>query len=133
MSDSRLTLAAVHLPCADQEKMRAFYCDVLGLEPGEEQVPIGDGSMDPWITLQTGQVYVVLKPRAGFDGDPRPDGSASVHLGLRMANREVLDEAYDELTKHDIEFRSPPKDWPWGERAFFFLDPEGNLVEYFAS
>jgi catechol 2,3-dioxygenase-like lactoylglutathione lyase family enzyme len=128
-----LTLAAVHLPCHDMAAMTAFYCDVLELPRGPDQIPIGDGPLDPWVTLQSGEVYVVLKARGSFDGVERPRDAASVHIAFRVAGRDVVDAQYERLNALGVEFRSPPKDWPWGERACFFLDPEGNLVEIFSS
>jgi catechol 2,3-dioxygenase-like lactoylglutathione lyase family enzyme len=133
MSNLPLRLAAVHLPCNDQQKMAAFYCDLLGLVRGPEQIPIGDGPLDPWITLDTGEVYLVLKPRGSYDGEERAPATASVHIAFRVADRDVVDAEYERLRSAGVEFRTPPKDWPWGERATFFPDPEGNLVELFAS
>ena len=133
MPDTRFTLAAVHLPCRDMELMTGFYRDVLGLERGPDQIPIGDGPLDPWVTFQTGDVYLVLKARGWFDGEEKPVETASVHIAFRVAHRDVVDAEYERLRATGIEFRSAPKDWPWNERACFFPDPEGNLVEIFAS
>jgi catechol 2,3-dioxygenase-like lactoylglutathione lyase family enzyme len=115
------------------EVMTGFYRDVLGLERGPDQIPIGDGPLDPWVTFQTGDVYLVLKARGWFDGEEKPVETASVHIAFRLAHRDVVDAEYERLRATGIEFRSAPKDWPWNERACFFPDPEGNLVELFAS
>jgi catechol 2,3-dioxygenase-like lactoylglutathione lyase family enzyme len=133
MSDTAFTLAAVHLPCRDMELMTRFYRDVIGFERGPDQIPIGDGPLDPWVTFKTGEVYLVLKARGWYDGEDKPVEVASVHVAFRVANGDVVDAEYERLRAAGVEFRAPPKDWPWNERAIFFPDPEGNLVEFFAS
>ena len=36
-----------------------------------------------------------------------------------------------DLAAQGVEFESPPVDWPWNERACFWHDPEGNLLEIY--
>ncbi|MBZ0308214.1 MAG: VOC family protein, partial [Anaerolineae bacterium] len=40
-----------------------------------------------------------------------------------------VDTTYQTLTAKGITFIHAPKDQPWGIRAAYFADPEGNLWE----
>jgi catechol 2,3-dioxygenase-like lactoylglutathione lyase family enzyme len=126
-----LTLDGVHILCHDMKLMSNFYTDILGLEQCRELVPFPDGPQDPWIDLKTGRASLVLKPYGTFDGDRRPTNMASVHIGLRVETSTEVDAHHDRLVAKGVDFSSPPVDWPWNDRACFFHDPEGNLLEIF--
>ena len=43
-----------------------------------------------------------------------------------------VDAEYDRLKALDVEFLIPPTTHPWGSRSFWFRDPDGNIVDFYA-
>jgi lactoylglutathione lyase len=53
----------------------------------------------------------------------------SGHRMLLCADVDSVDTVYQALTAKGVKFLHAPKDQPWGIRAAYFADPEGNLWE----
>jgi uncharacterized glyoxalase superfamily protein PhnB len=43
-----------------------------------------------------------------------------------------VDAEYERLKALDVEFVMLPTTHPWGARSFWFRDPDGNIVDFFA-
>ncbi len=41
-----------------------------------------------------------------------------------------IEKEYERLMQMSIEWVVPPKTYPWGSVAFYFRDPDGNLVNF---
>lgn len=60
-------------------------------------------------------------------------------LNLRMeqaylvSSHAEVDEKFAEFLSAGVTIISEPVSYPWGQRAFYFADPEGNLSEIFAN
>ena len=109
-----------------------FYRDVLGLEAG-----FGDESSG-YADFQTGDVSLALFDRQemidalGDAALPSSGGSAD-RVALIFAVDDV-DRAVTELQGWGVRFVSEPTDHPdWGIRTAHFRDPDGNLIEIYAS
>ena len=57
---------------------------------------------------------------------------ASERFFTLMFEVENVDDEYERLKQSDleIEFTSPPTTHPWGTRAFWFKDPDGNNIDF---
>jgi catechol 2,3-dioxygenase-like lactoylglutathione lyase family enzyme len=59
-------------------------------------------------------------------------------LNLRMeqaflvTSHAIVDEKFTAFQAAGVKIVSQPQTYPWGQRAFYFADPEGNLGEIFA-
>ena len=127
-----LRLSDVHIPCENLQEMDAFYRHTLGLVQNRILEPLDDGPTDKWVGLDTGNASLILKPRGGYDGITRPRDSASVHISFVMSSPRDVDVMHETLSRAGVNIVVPPRDWPWGERACFIRDPEGNLLEVYA-
>jgi catechol 2,3-dioxygenase-like lactoylglutathione lyase family enzyme len=50
-----------------------------------------------------------------------------------MFEVEDVDAEYERLKALDVEFVMLPTTHPWGARSFWFRDPDGNIVDFFAN
>ena len=50
-------------------------------------------------------------------------------IALSVENYAAVDKAYEEVTAAGAEGIMEPTTEPWGQRACYIADPEGNLVE----
>lgn len=113
------------LLCEDLPAMQRFYADVMGFAVRTE-VP------GRWVEFEVGSTSLALRLRSRpYDGQPPPAESASVQFAFRLPLRE-LDAAVDQLAEHGVELLEPIADLePFGHRAFFFADPEYNIIEIY--
>lgn len=117
----------VVLLCADMQKTRTFYEDVMGftLEYDSES----------WVSFRVGATLLTLRPRGpapAWDDGPTIPGSAAVQLAFRVPPPAV-DTCHDELVANGVPILRPPTDLPsWRHRTLFFKDPEDNVIEIYA-
>lgn len=113
----------------DVERMRRFYCEVLGCSPEREQVELG------LFQLRAGNALIDLisiegKLGAAGGAAPRPEGRNLDHFCLRL---ESFDEAQirAHLLRHGLEAgKLESRYGAEGEGPSIYLsDPEGNGVE----
>lgn len=115
----------VVLICADVERMRRFYADVLGFPLNRELGP-------SWIEFRIGASILALRGRnRPYDGPAPAAETAGVQLAFRVAPAEV-DPCHDELVAKGVPILDPPTDQPWGHRTLFVADPEQNVIEIYA-
>jgi uncharacterized glyoxalase superfamily protein PhnB len=55
-------------------------------------------------------------------------GHGSFTIGFEVKD---VDAEYERLKAMGIEFVKTPTTYPWGARAFWFRDPDGNIVDFF--
>ena len=114
----------------DIEGCKAFYRDVLGLTIKKDR--------GGCVELENSNVRLALYPRRGLAemlkepslGEPR-QGHTLV-LSFPVDTPEEVDTTYEEIVAKGARSFRPPGNMPWGLRAAFFLDPDGNLLEVFA-
>ncbi len=114
------------LLCQDITSMRGFYVEVMGFEIGSE-VP------GKWVEFRVGSHRLALRLRSRpYDGPaPVPD-AASVQLAFRVPPGE-LQRAVTQLADLGVQLLEPVTDFEFfGHRAFFFADPENNVIEIYA-
>jgi catechol 2,3-dioxygenase-like lactoylglutathione lyase family enzyme len=125
-----LRIAEIALRVDDLKAMFAFYRDVMGflphkslpgiefLEVGPLETPLGAGGHP--ILLALFKRDDVIPATGSFD-----------HMAFEIPP-ETFDEELALFESRDmvIHRRDWPDTLPWPGRAFFFRDPEGNVVEF---
>jgi catechol 2,3-dioxygenase-like lactoylglutathione lyase family enzyme len=118
-------IGATVLFVKDLEKCAAFYRDLLGF-----RVTFTD---DVSVAYKVdGHDFVVLQVAAAVDMIGEATLTPEQVTGSRMllcADVDSVDATYKALTDKGVSFIHAPKDQPWGIRAAYFADPEGNLWE----
>jgi uncharacterized glyoxalase superfamily protein PhnB len=120
-------LTAVTLGCRDLPAQRRFY-GALGF-------PEGSASSDEWAVFRLAGVYLCLYPldllaAEAAPGEPLPDsGWNGVTLAINVATRDEVDEVFAAAVEAGATPLDPPTDRPYGPRASYVADPEGNRWE----
>lgn len=132
----RMQLRGIHhvtMICADLQRTRAFYRDLLGLgvvregdnddDPGAQHVWFGDAGGSPG-TLVTFLEYPQMD-------EGRVGRGSTHHLAFHVSSREELDAWREYLVGagvpcSDVLERS-------GLRSVYFRDPDGHLLEIAAA
>ncbi len=108
--------AFIVYPAAEEERTRAFYEGILGLECAT-RVREGD---DFWLEYEIGPHTL------GIGNEPFLKPSADgPHLVLEV---EDFDETIAHLREHRVRFDVEPFQPPPGCRAAIVLDPDGNRL-----
>jgi catechol 2,3-dioxygenase-like lactoylglutathione lyase family enzyme len=103
------TVDYITIPTRDIERAVAWYCEVLGLDPGASgEVETPNVTLSFWNPEEDGEEFA--PNRTGF--------------GLRVAN---VDEARGELEAKGIDFVGETVDSGVCHMAFF-RDPDGNPI-----
>ena len=108
-------LQLVSIPVSDQDRAKAFYCDVLGFQE------ISDSRMGPdmrWVQLGLPDAQTSITLVTWFES--MAPGSVK---GIVLATADV-DAAAADLQAKGVHL-SPMEDAPWG-RYTTFDDPDGN-------
>jgi lactoylglutathione lyase len=56
----------------------------------------------------------------------------SVELAFKVETPDEVDTTYTKIIHKGATPIKSPEDKPWGQRAAFFADPDGNIHEIFA-
>lgn len=109
------------------EKSLQFYRDQLGLEVAfQEPSNVGFRMHDQDFVITSLDEGIQMTGIAEQAFDPQTGRSARMMLCTRVQD---VDAAYKAFTEKGVEFTKPPTDLPWGLRAAYFRDPEGNIWE----
>ena len=129
----RAKIDLISIVSADLPAMRDFYRDVMGfavqLELGENYVEFeSEGVRFAITTLQ-----VMSDATDGHPGYSRARQGQFFELAFPCESPQAVDEDYARIVTQGAAPIQPPADMPWGQRAAFFADPDGNVHELFAS
>jgi catechol 2,3-dioxygenase len=129
--DSGVRIGHVHLRTADIDRVKAFYCGVLGFDVVAEArgVP-GWGTTGDILFVSAGGYHHHL----GFNtwksagGGPQPDGVAGLHhVALNYPSRAALADAVRRLKEVDWPLRQLSDHGT--HEAVYLSDPDGNDLE----
>ena len=111
---------------ADQDAALDFYVDVLGWEKAMDS-PVGDGMR--WLTVvPPGATTQLALAHPSWAGEDKTPGG---HTGISLVTSDI-DAAYETLTARGVKFKEPVAVMPWGQKATWLYDLDGNeffLVE----
>jgi len=121
----QMKLACARLVTRDVILLAEFYRKVLRTQP------IGS---DCYVELPTAGATLAISSKCSVDlfnaAAAEPAANRSVILDFEVEN---VDQERARL--HDLvgTFVLEPTDQPWGTRSMLFRDPDGNLINFFAS
>jgi catechol 2,3-dioxygenase-like lactoylglutathione lyase family enzyme len=120
-----MKLVGICLITKDVPALADFYAKVLGVEAE------GD---DVHAELNTGGAGIAIFSTEGMESmAPRSMQGAGCGSFTTMFEVEDVDAEYERLKALDVEFVMLPTTHPWGARPFWFRDPDGNIVDFFAN
>jgi catechol 2,3-dioxygenase-like lactoylglutathione lyase family enzyme len=123
-----MKLASVRLVTEDLPALAAFYSVLTGTEP---VTPFGPGD---YAELHTEGSIIALVTTAGVE---RFNNAAAVAAANRSAILEFeVDDVDDErarLGDRVTDWVQEPTTQPWGNRSMLFRDPDGNLINVYAT
>ncbi len=104
--------------------LAAFYATVLGVEA------VGD---DTHVELRVEGAGLAIFSTAGME-QMAPGSMQGAGGGNGAIEFEVqdADAEYERIAALGVTFIKPPQTHPWGARSFWFRDPDGNIVDFFA-
>jgi catechol 2,3-dioxygenase-like lactoylglutathione lyase family enzyme len=105
----------------DQNKALDFYVGLLGWEKSLDN-EMGPGMR--FLSVRPGKemTEIALATPSWYSGDePRPQKKTGISLIA-----EDLDGTYADLKGKGVTFSGPPEVMPWGQKAVWMFDPDGN-------
>ena len=108
-----------NVPC-----LAKFYSTILG---------VGTEGGDTHVDLDTKGAKISIFSADGME-DLAPHSMQGAGCGSFTIGFEVqdVDAEYERLKAMGVEFVKLPMTHPWGARSFWFRDPDGNIVDFFA-
>lgn len=123
-------IALITVLTDDVSAMRAFYEGVLGFEVKTD--------MDQYIEFDCKGVRFsichrdVMREATEHAAYAESPSGQRLELAFPCTSPEDVDASYRSIVAAGAAPVKPPADMPWGQRAAFFADPEGNIHELFA-
>ncbi len=109
----------------DMSAALRFYAETLGGAQVYQFPPEGEPG---FVTLRIGaseMALSVIGASMPLDVPKRPATGHRIQLSVNVAS---VDDAVGALAKLGARTAMEPSDQPWGERAAYMEDPDGNLV-----
>lgn len=106
---------------ADQDAALAFYVNTLGWTKVMDN-PIGDGAR--WVTVAPAgaTTQLSLAPAAWWTGAGK---TINRETGVSLIAADI-DATYESLKAQGVTFKQPVETMPWGMKATWFYDLDGN-------
>lgn len=117
----------VALRCADEDRSRAFYRDILGFQVSEQDPEHGGTFMTLGDNFHTIDVFPT--PDAENAQKPKMGQVGLFHIAFEVAAYEDLKDAYATLIRHEVPI-SHCTDHV-SQRSIYFNDPDGNRLEIY--
>lgn len=112
------------------DEMKSFYKDIMEFEVLME--------LDHYVEFKNDGVRFaistndVMHMATGHESYKQTKQGQSLELAFEVPAPKDVDPEYDKLIHKGATPIKPPNDMPWGQRAAFFADPDGNIHEIFA-
>lgn len=105
---------------SDQDAALDFYVNTLGCSVGTDQ-QMGPEMRFLTVVFPDGGAELVLGHPSWTPGSATPGGQT----GISFITHDI-DATYATLTERGVTFTEPIQTMPWGDRATWFNDPDGN-------
>ena len=129
--DPGVRIGHTHLRCADIDRVRAFYVDILGFEVvAEERDEPGWGTVGDTLFLAAGGYHhhLAFNTWKSAGGPPQPDGVAGLHhVGILYPTQAALADALLRLRAAGWPLRTTIDHGT--HLALYLADPDGNGLE----
>jgi catechol 2,3-dioxygenase-like lactoylglutathione lyase family enzyme len=107
----------------DQDAALDFYVNKLGFEKLSDDA-YGENSR--WVTVAppgAATALALTRPEdMGMDPGVEFGGRG---IGISLIADDI-DATYQQLSERGVQFTAPPERMPWGSKATWFSDPDGN-------
>ncbi len=119
-----MKLAGICLTTHHVPALAAFYQQILGVQAE------GD---DRHVELNTEGAGIAIFSVEGTE-EMAPNATEGIGYGGVTLMFEVkdLEWQYERLKNLEVDIIKPPESYPWGARSFWFKDPDGNIIDFFA-
>ncbi len=107
---------------SDQQQALDFYTNTLGWEKALD-APMGNDVHFITVVPPGATTQLALNPAEWF-GPDRKAGGAS---GISVVTPDI-EETYKTLSERGVEFKGPLEVMPWGAKATWFYDQDGNEI-----
>lgn len=112
------------------DTMLTFYKEVMEMETTIEMDNHAEFKTEGVrFALSTKQVMRHITEHEDYE---RPRSGQPFELAFLVDSPEEVDRKYEEIVTKGATPIKSAKDMPWGQRAAFFADPDGNIHELFA-
>lgn len=116
-------LTGICLITPDVPRLSAFYRDILQVEME------GDATHVELFTQGAGMAIFSTQGMEGLaPGSMQGAGHGSFTIEFQV---ESADAEFERLKKSGVTIIKPPTSYPWGRRAVWFRDPDGNIVNFY--
>ena len=102
-----------------------FYQRVLGIAPRVSNGVYAEFRTDRGVLA----IFTAQAQEQYIPGSALPASNKSAILEFKVTN---VDEEFARLHKFVKGWVKTPTNQPWGTRSFYFRDPDGNLIDFFA-
>lgn len=107
----------IHTSSERFEDMRAFYVDVLGLEPRSDR--------PGFVNFEFGDQRLTLALHGGVTGATREPNRVMVNFAT-----DAIEVSYQRVLDAGAPAIRPPSPEPWGGHVATTADPDGNRVQF---
>jgi len=107
---------------SDQRKALDFYVNTLGWEKALD-VPMGEAESFITVVPPGATTQLSLAPAHWLGPDRKVGGPT----GIAFVAPDI-EETYKILTERGVQFKEPPAMMPWGAKATWFYDQDGNEI-----
>ncbi len=113
--------------CLITDNVRAlaeFYTQALGVTADINDVHVALETEGAGIAIFSTQGMEEIAP-----GSMKGAGTGRTAVMLQVPD---VDAHFERISRMGAEILLEPKTHPWGSRAFWFKDPDGNIVDFFS-
>lgn len=108
----------------DVPRLTEFYKEILQIEPTGEGNYIEFPTENGLLSLFSIEAMEQYAPNSA-----QTASNKSIILEFEVPD---VDKEYDRLKETEIEWVMYPANLPWGIRAIYFRDPDGNLINFYS-
>ncbi len=113
--------------CLITDNVRAlaeFYAQALGVKAEINDVHVDVETEGAGIAIFSTQGMEEMAP-----GSMENAGAGRTAIMLQVQD---VDAQFERVSRMGAEILLEPKTHPWGSRAFWFKDPDGNIVDFYS-
>ena len=111
----------------DVARVTAFYRELLGFTEAYRFPPAAEGEPE-FVVLALGTAQFGFGSAGGSNLHGRPRAAGAGNRVEVCVYADDVDAAVADLRAAGVEVLFEPTDQPWGERAAYVADPDGNPV-----
>ena len=120
-----MRFSGICLVTDDVPALASFYAKVLGVQAEGDDVHVELRTEGAGISIFSAAGMERMAPRS-----TQGTGAGSCILAFEVQD---VDAEYERLQALDVTFVKLPETHPWGARSVWFRDPDGNIIDFYAT